>query len=98
MKLSQEEVEHIAKLANLNLNKQESDKIGQQMADTLDYIKQLNEIDTQDIKPTAQITGLENSWREDLAKKLPESDVKKLLQQSPDSENGYIKVKRVLDF
>lgn len=60
---SREDVERIAKLSNINLTDNEMDFFTQVFADTVAYIKILDEIDTQDIQPTFQVTGLTNVFQ-----------------------------------
>jgi len=88
-------VGHVAKLANLLLKKEEVEKFGPQLCSVLDYVKKLNEVDTKNIEPTSQITGLENVTREDEA--FPSLSQKKVLSNSKSTHNGLFKVKAILD-
>ncbi|MDD5031485.1 MAG: Asp-tRNA(Asn)/Glu-tRNA(Gln) amidotransferase subunit GatC [Patescibacteria group bacterium] len=97
MKLSKEEIKHIADLARLELTEAELKKYGSQLSEVLTYIDQLKEVDTIDIEPTAQITGLENALREDVKEDWDKREVEEALSQAPNLEDGQIKVKRVLD-
>lgn len=63
--LTRDQVLHIAKLARLELKSDEIDKMTSQLSSILDYIEVLNEVDTSDVKPTAQVTGITNALRED---------------------------------
>ncbi len=65
MKLSKEEVRKIAALAKLTLSEQEEKKFQTQLSDVLSYIDKLNEVDTSKVKPTSQVTGLENVFKQD---------------------------------
>lgn len=56
---------HIANLANLTLTDEEHAEMQSQLADILGYIQKLNSVDTSNIEPTAQVTGLKNVTRED---------------------------------
>lgn len=58
-------VKKIAELANLSLTSQEEDELEQQLNDIVAYIEQLNSIDTTNIEPTSQVTGLINRTRND---------------------------------
>ena len=60
MKLSKQDIKHIANLARLELSEKELDKYGKQLSDVLGYIDQLQEVDTKGVEPTAQVTGLTN--------------------------------------
>ena len=63
MQLSKEEIQHIAKLARLELTDKELEKYGGQLSAVLNYIDQLKEVDVKGVEPTAQVTGLENVLR-----------------------------------
>lgn len=65
-KLSIEQVEHIAKLSKLELTDPEKELYSEQLSDILGYVEQLSEVDTDDVEPTANITGLENVLRDDV--------------------------------
>ena len=66
--LTTAQVEHIAKLARLELMPGEAEKMTKELAAILQYIDQLNEADTQNVEPTSQVTGLTNVFREDQVK------------------------------
>ncbi|MCX6806711.1 MAG: Asp-tRNA(Asn)/Glu-tRNA(Gln) amidotransferase subunit GatC [Candidatus Berkelbacteria bacterium] len=92
-KLSKDEVEHIAKLSRLALTDKEKEKFREQISSILDYVKELDKVDTKNTEPIANITGLTDIVREDEIK--PSMSREKLLKNAPAKENGYIKVKRV---
>jgi len=97
MKLKKQDIEHIAKLARLELSSKELKKYGGQLSAILGYIGQLQEADTTGVEPTAQITGLENVFREAETKEWDEQEREDALAQAPEIEDGQIKVKRILD-
>jgi len=90
-KLKIEDVEHIAKLSRLGLASAEKEKFAEQLSDILSYVDQLNEVDTKNIEPTAQVTGLENVLADD---KIEEYGViyKDIEQNAPSVEGGAYKV------
>lgn len=88
-------VNHVAKLANLPLNPEEEKKFELQLEETLSYIQNLEEIDTKNVKPTSQVTGLENVFREDEVE--PSLSQKEALQNAQKTQNGFIVVPAVLD-
>lgn len=97
MKLTKEQVLHVARLARLGLKEHEIEKFQKELSGILDYVEQLNEADTKNIQPTAQVTGLKNVMREDRVYKNILADPDELLACSPLSvENREIKVKKVL--
>lgn len=59
-KLSKEEVLHLAKLAGLTLSEEEVNKNSEQLAETIEYIKNLDELDTNTVKPTNSVVDLSN--------------------------------------
>ncbi|MBT8342363.1 MAG: Asp-tRNA(Asn)/Glu-tRNA(Gln) amidotransferase subunit GatC [Desulfatitalea sp.] len=65
MKITPEEVMHVAGLARLRLDSDRVDKVAQQLADILTYVDTLAQVDTQDVPPTAHATALTNAFRED---------------------------------
>jgi len=97
MKLTKEEIEHIANLARLNLTDKELKKYGGQLSGILSYIDQLQEVNTDEVEPTAQVTGLTNAWREDKVKVWDKAETKEALDQAPEFEDHQVKVKRVLE-
>lgn len=95
MAINSEEIKHIAELSRLKLSPEEEVKFGAQLSSVLDYIEQLNEVDTTKVEPTAQVSGLADVWRTDEVKAWDEDEVKEALSQG-ELEGGQIKVKRVL--
>ena len=97
MKLSKEEVEHIALLARLGLSEEEKEKFALQISSILDYVEQLKEIDASNIEPTAQVTGLENVMREDVISDCEKEVRDGLLEQAPMKDDDLIKTKSVFE-
>ena len=92
--LSKEGVEHVAKLARIELTDAEVKKFQKQLSDILGYIEKLNEADTENIEPTSHVAGLENVTKED---RIENFDNKKgITDIAPDSENNQYRVKKVL--
>jgi len=82
MALSPDDVRHIAKLARLNIEDSEVDKFTRELSSILDYVDMLQEVDTKNVEPTAQVTGLTNSFREDEVKQK-DATPDELLETSP---------------
>ncbi len=89
------DVKHIAKLAELPLKDEEIIKLEKQLQSTLEYIEQLNEVDTNNIEPTSQVTGLENIMREDVA--IESLTQEQATSNSTATHNGLFMVKGILD-
>ena len=76
MNLSQQEVEHIAFLARLQLNPDQINTITDQLNDILRYMEKLSELDTSGIEPTTHALHLANAFREDtVTPSLPREEV-----------------------
>lgn len=97
MNLTKDEIQHIASLARLELTAAELEKYGGQLSAILSYIDQLKEVDIKGIEPTAQVTGLENIWREDKIKDWDEEEIAEALKDAPEKEDRFIKVKRIME-
>lgn len=88
-------VPHVAKLANLPLTDEENTQLESQLAATLAYVEQLNEVDTKNVEPTSQVTGLENVLREDIAQASLTQE--QALSNAKTTHNGLFKVKGVFE-
>ena len=88
-------VKHTAKLANLPLTEKEITQFEPQLEETLKYIEQLEEVDTKNVEPTSQVTGLENVLDEDIAK--PSLSQQQALSNTKEVQNGSFKVKGIFD-
>ncbi len=97
MKLTEKEVEHIASLARINLNEKEKHKIAEDLGSILNYINKLNEVNTENVIPTAQVTGLENVFRQDQSRESIKDESQQLLSQFPHKKENYLKVKPVFN-
>lgn len=81
MSISLEEVRHVARLARLQLTKKEEEKFAPQLANIIDYLGNLQELSTDDVPATSQVTGLSNVTRTDIISCAPIQD--ELLACSP---------------
>lgn len=66
--LTKEEVRHVADLAKLELAEEDLIKFQKQLTDIVDFVGKLKEVDTENVEPTSQVTGLENVFRTDEVK------------------------------
>jgi aspartyl-tRNA(Asn)/glutamyl-tRNA(Gln) amidotransferase subunit C len=89
------DVKHIAKLANLPVSNDEEKKFEQQLADTLTYIEELNEVDTTGVEITPQVTGLENILEEDTVR--PSLSQEEATSNAKNSHNGFFIVPAILE-
>ena len=93
--ISRDDVLHLAQLSNLQLSDDEIESLQNDLGNILEYVKQLEELDTSGVEPTYQVTDLENVFRED---EVVKSDVRRedLIALAPDQAQNQIKVPKVL--
>ena len=87
------DVEHVAKLARLELTEAEKEKFTKQIGDVLKYVEQMNEIDTTNVKPMAHAFDIVNVMRED--KVVSEETKEELMMNAPEEENGFFRVPKI---
>ncbi|OGZ31878.1 MAG: asparaginyl/glutamyl-tRNA amidotransferase subunit C [Candidatus Portnoybacteria bacterium RBG_13_40_8] len=97
--ISREQIEHIAKLARMELTEKEKEKFSTELSSILDYIDKLNQVETKAIEPISQITGLENIVREDAPRKEDtRSNIRdKFIKAAPAKKDNYFKVPKILE-
>jgi aspartyl-tRNA(Asn)/glutamyl-tRNA(Gln) amidotransferase subunit C len=93
--ISTDDVRHLAQLSSLQLPDDEVESLRQDIAAILAYVEQLDELNTDGIEPTYQVTDLENVWRED---EIGPEEVTRdeLLALAPATLDHQIKVPKVL--
>ncbi|MDP2917118.1 MAG: Asp-tRNA(Asn)/Glu-tRNA(Gln) amidotransferase subunit GatC [Dehalococcoidia bacterium] len=95
MKLSREEVLHIALLARVGVTEADVDKFREQLSNILNNFQVLQEIDTTSVPPTAQSVALQSVMREDeVAPSLSQEEV---LANAPQRVENFLKIKAVLE-
>lgn len=94
-KLSTEDVLKLARLARLKLSDEEIEKFRDEISAILGYVKQLQDVDLNNLEPTLQVTGLTNVTRPDEVVNYGPTPVD-LLKNAPATEDGHIKVKRMI--
>jgi aspartyl-tRNA(Asn)/glutamyl-tRNA(Gln) amidotransferase subunit C len=95
MSLTQDEVEHIATLARLELTAEEKERYRQQLSAILEHVQQLQALDTHDIPPTASILPAGGQLRPDQPQ--PGLHRAALLANAPDHHDGQFRVPPVFD-
>jgi len=83
MKLKIQEVEKIAQLARLGISEDEKKKFQDQISSILEYVAKLQKVDTKNVEPTAQVSGLINAVREDEVEECSKETMKKLIDSAP---------------
>lgn len=91
--ITKEQVQHVAKLARLELSPEEVNIYTEQISKILDYIDQLNEVNTDGIEPMTQPIPTVNVMREDIVKKV--FDRNELLKNAPQEEQGFFRVPKI---
>ena len=95
MKLSREEVLHIARLARLGLTEEDVERFREQLSNILENFEVLGEVESEGVPPTTHAVPLQNVLREDeVAPSLPQDEV---LANAPRQEEGHFKVRAVLE-
>ncbi|MCL4397559.1 Asp-tRNA(Asn)/Glu-tRNA(Gln) amidotransferase subunit GatC [Patescibacteria group bacterium] len=93
--LTIDEVKHVAKLADLPLLEKEAEDFQVKLSETLDYVENLNQIDTARVSPTYQTGHQENKLREDEVRAgLTQEDA---LKNAKLTKNGFFVVKAIWD-
>lgn len=89
------EIEHIAELSCLYLTKREIAKFSAEMADIIEYMDKLNELDTENITQTQHVAGITNVFREDRThKSFPRE---KILSNAPSRSDNCFKVPKIIE-
>ncbi len=95
MKISAENVGHVAILARLQLSEEEKTLFSRQMGEILEYVEKLKQLDTESVLPMSHAVPLQNAFRED-AISAP-IGVEKALSNAPDRCGNFYRVPRVIE-
>jgi aspartyl-tRNA(Asn)/glutamyl-tRNA(Gln) amidotransferase subunit C len=95
MKLSREEVLHIARLARLGLSEADVDRMQEQLSNILENFEILQQVNTTDVPPTAQSIALQSVMRSDEV--VPSLPPEQVLANAPQREGDFFRVKAVLE-
>ncbi|HEX8949481.1 MAG TPA: Asp-tRNA(Asn)/Glu-tRNA(Gln) amidotransferase subunit GatC [Dissulfurispiraceae bacterium] len=95
MKITKDEVKHIARLSRLSLSESEIETFSGQLSTIIEYVEQLNRLDTAGIEPTSHIIPLRNVMRGDVpAASLPREEA---LRNAPDSDGKFYRVPKIIE-
>ncbi len=95
MSVSEKDVQYIANLARLQVTNEEAKMYAKDMNSILEYMEQLNEVDTSNVEPLNHVIDLESRFREDEAKEpLSHEDA---LKNAPDADSDYFRVPKVIE-
>ena len=95
MKLTDEEIKRIALLARLGISEDEVEKFRGQLSDILENFEILQEVDTSEVQPTSQVTGLRNVVKDD--EMIPSLTQGEIMANAPQEEDGFFKIRAVLE-
>jgi len=98
MKLLRDDVLKLARLSRLELSEEEIVRYQKELAEILDFVRQLDAVDVSGLKPTYQVTGLTSEGSNATRKDVVTEQVaqKELLKNVPQVQAGQIKVKRMI--
>jgi len=95
VRISKEEIEHIASLARLYLTEEEKELFCSQLSSILDYMEKLNELDTTIVEPTSHVLPLMNVMRDDVpSPSIPREDA---LMNAPDHTDKFFRVPKIIE-
>jgi aspartyl-tRNA(Asn)/glutamyl-tRNA(Gln) amidotransferase subunit C len=94
MKISKNDVEHIAKLAKLKFEEPEIIRMQDEMNKILDYIEKLDEIDTSKTEPLSHVIDLQNVFREDVVNQTIPAE--EMLKNAPLKTEKFFRVPKVI--
>ena len=94
MKITKEEVIHVAKLARLDVDEALIDKFAKQIGMILEHVDALNQVDTEGVASTSHAISLTNAFRQDNERDI--FDKESALANAPETENGNFVVPKVI--
>ena len=95
MRLSTDEVRHVALLARVGMSDEEIEQMREEMSNILEHFDVLSQVDTEGVEPTGHSADLESVMRDDeVAASRPIEDV---LANAPQLEGAFIRVRAVLE-
>lgn len=95
MSVSKEDVEYIAKLSRLSFNEEEKESLINDLNNILNYMKQLNELNTDDVDIVVNPYYMENKFREDQV--VESMELEKVLENAPEKLGEYVVVPKIME-
>lgn len=93
--ISDETIEYVGILAKLELSDEEKEQAKKDMANMLDYIDTLNELDTSEVEPMSHVFPVNNVFREDVV--INGDDRDEILANAPEAKEGAFVVPKTFD-
>jgi aspartyl-tRNA(Asn)/glutamyl-tRNA(Gln) amidotransferase subunit C len=94
-KITIKQVEHVANLARLRFDEEEKKRLAEQLGSILEYIDQLNKLDTTNVEPTSHAIPVKNVVREDVVKQSFTKD--EALANAPSPVEGLFEVPKIIE-
>jgi aspartyl-tRNA(Asn)/glutamyl-tRNA(Gln) amidotransferase subunit C len=94
-KITIKQVEHVANLARLRFDEEEKKRLAEQLGSILEYIDQLNKLDTTNVEPTSHAIPVKNVVREDVVKTSFTQD--EALANAPSPVDGLFEVPKIIE-
>lgn len=91
------DVKHVIRLANLPVGSRDESRLQDQFTQTLKVVDTVSEVNTADVSPTSQVTGLINVMRQDVVDPSRMLSQQEALSQAPDTQDGYFKVPAIFE-
>lgn len=95
MKITNEEVRHVAILARLDLTPDEQERLTGQLDRILEYVDKLNELDTDGVEPLSHAVDVVNVLRPDRVVNQPQTEA--LLRNAPAREDDFLSVPKIIE-
>lgn len=95
MKITRDEIRHVALLARLALEPAEEDAMTATLDAILTYMEKLGELDTSTVEPTAHILDLPEAWRDDVVTNASDTDA--LLANAPARDGDFFRVPKIIE-
>ena len=89
------DIDKVARLARLDLSREEKEIFGEQLDQILEYMEALNRLDTTGVETTSHAIPISNVFREDESR--PSFGRDDVLAVAPEEEEGYFRVKRIIE-
>lgn len=95
MKLTRDQVLHVADLARLSISEAEVERFASQLSSVLEYVEQLSDLDLEQVEPMAHVQAIVNAFRDDTVN--PSLGQERVLANAPEAEAGCFKVPKVIE-
>lgn len=95
MHLTDEQIDHVAALARLDVTPDEKETFRAQLSSVLEYVSKLGEADTTDVEPMSHPLEVHNVWRADVVRESSDIERNAVVDAFPSKEGDLLRVKAV---